>query len=355
MFGISIFLNEHITEETKSYIKQAKELGAKGIFSSIHIPENDASLYKERLKDLGAIAKSLNLDLMVDISKDALDKAGFDFNNLSVLKEIGITGLRMDYGIDTNIIAKASKEMKIALNASTLTDEFVDDLKKHNANFLSFEMWHNYYPREDTGLDEEFFLQMNNKLKKEGFKVVAFITGDEILRGPIFKGLPTLETHRDKTPYFAFIDLINNYFVDYVYIGDCKASLKTLTKINDYIYTNCISLDCKVIDDNEEIKKFFISSHQNRPDFSKKVIRSANARFLKIPFIKPNNNIEREKGSITIDNVSYGRYTGELQICKEKLPLDSRVNVVAKVIEDDLPLLSLIKANTKYKLNEVQK
>ena len=94
-------------------------------------------------------------------------------------------------------------------------------------------------------------------------------------------------------------------------------------------------------------------SHKNRPDFSKKVIRSANARFLKIPFIKPKNNIERKIGSITIDNASYGRYMGEVQICKENLPSDTRVNVVANVIEEDIPLLSLIKSNTKYKLNEV--
>lgn len=353
MLGISVFLNEPIKEKTKYYIKQAKELGAKGIFSSIHIPENDACLYKERLKDLGAIAKSLNLDLMIDISQDALDKVGFSFNDLSSIKDIGITGLRIDYGINTDIIAKASKEMTIALNASTLTDEFIEELKNYNANFSSFEMWHNYYPREDTGLDEEFFLQMNNKLKKQGFKVIAFIPGDEILRAPIFKGLPTIESHREKTPYFAFIDLINNYDVDYAYIGDSRASLKTLTKISDYISTNCISLDCKVIEDNEEIKNFVITSHQNRADFSKKVIRSANARFLKIPFIKPKNNIERKIGSVTIDNASYGRYTGEVQICKEDLPLDNRVNVIAKVIEEDIPLLNLIKANTKYKLNEV--
>ena len=44
---------------------------------------------------------------------------------------------------------------------------------------------------------------------------------------------------------------------------------------------------------------------------------------------------------------------GEVQICKENLPSDTRVNVVANVIEEDIPLLSLIKSNTKYKLNEV--
>ncbi len=353
MFGISVFLNEPITNETKKYISLAKEMGAKGIFSSIHIPENDASLYKERLTNLANIAKDLELNLMVDISQDALQKAGFSFDNLSELKSIGITGLRMDYGISSEIIAKASKEITIALNASTLTEDFINELKQHNANFSSFEMWHNYYPREDTGLDNDFFLSMNKSLKEEGFKVVAFVPGDKILRGPIFKGLPTLEDHRQTSTYFGFIDMVNNYLVDDVYIGDPQVTFETFKKINNYINTQTISLNCKVIEDDNDIKNFVMCSHENRPDFSKKVIRSANARFLKIPFIKPKNNLERTIGSVTIDNASYGRYMGETQICKENLPSDSRVNIIAYVIEEDIPLLSLIKANTKYKLNEV--
>ncbi len=440
MFGISVFLSEPITNETKEYIKLAKHMGVNGIFSSIHIPENDSKLYKERLKSLANISKDLGLNLMIDISKDALEKAGFSFENLSELKNIGVTGLRMDYGISSEIISKASKEMTIALNASTLTKDFIDELKYYKADFSAFEMWHNYYPREDTGLDNEFFFKTNKFLKSEGFKIVAFVPGDKILRAPIFKGLPTLEEHRQTTTYFSFIDMATNYLVDSVYIGDPEISLETFKKINEWINTktmslNCsviendneiknfvmcsfvpgdkilraplfkglptleehrqtttyfsfidmatnylvdsvyigdseisletfkkinewintktISLNCSVIENDNEIKNFVMCSHKNRPDFSKKVIRSANARFLKIPFIKPKNNIERKIGSITIDNASYGRYMGEVQICKENLPSDTRVNVVANIIEEDIPLLSLIKSNTKYKLNEV--
>lgn len=353
MFGISVFLSEPITDKTKEYISLAKQMGAKGIFSSIHIPENDASLYKDRLTSLANISKELGLNLMVDISEDALQKAGFSFENLSQLKNIGVTGLRMDYGISADIISKASKEMTIALNASTLTQDFINELKQHNANMSAFEMWHNYYPREDTGLDNDFFLKTNKFLKDEGFKVVAFIPGDKILRGPIFKGLPTLEDHRQTSTYFSFIDMSSNYLVDSVYIGDPEISLETFKKINEWLNNKTICLDCNIIETNQEIKNFIMCLHINRPDFSKKVIRSANARFFKPPFITPKNNVERKIGSVTIDNTNYGRYMGEVQICKEDLPSDTRVNVVANIIKEDLPLLSLIKANAKYKLNEV--
>ncbi len=353
MLGISVFLNEPITNETKDYINLAKQMGAKGIFSSIHIPENNVSLYKERLTDLGKITKDLNLSLMVDISKDSLNKAGFSFNNLSNLKEIGVTGLRMDYGISTETIAKASNEITVGLNASTITKEFINDLKKYNANFSSFEMWHNYYPREDTGLDKDFFLSLNKFLKNEGFKVVAFVPGDKILRGPVFKGLPTIEDHRYETTYFSFIDMATNYLVDNVYIGDPEISLESFNKINNWIKTKTIELNCNMIETDPTIKNFVLGFHQNRPDFSKKVIRSANARFLQIPFISPNNNIKRKIGSVTIDNVNYGRYTGEIQICKENLDSDDRVNVIGNIVEEDISLLSLIKSNVKFQLKEV--
>ena len=45
MYGISIYLNEDVTEEVKQYIRRMHEIGFKGIFSSIHIPEDDSELY----------------------------------------------------------------------------------------------------------------------------------------------------------------------------------------------------------------------------------------------------------------------------------------------------------------------
>ena len=53
----------------------------------------------------------------------------------------------------------------------------------------------------------------------------------------------------------------------------------------------------------------------------------------------PRNNVARSVGTVTIDNVDYGRYMGELQIDLCPLPADPRINVVAQVCEPDLALL----------------
>ncbi|MDM5143392.1 hypothetical protein ICE98_00463 [Lactococcus lactis] len=121
MYGYSIFMNRDLNEKTYLYIDKMTNHGFKGIFTSMHIPEDEVSLYKKRLMDLGKRAKENHLKLMVDISGQALEKAGFSINRLKELQELGVTGLRMDYHISNETIAQVSQELTVSLNASTIT------------------------------------------------------------------------------------------------------------------------------------------------------------------------------------------------------------------------------------------
>lgn len=94
---------------------------------------------------------------MVDISGEALKRAGFSLEDLTPLKAIGVTGLRMDYHISNQQIADWSHQLKISLNASTITPNDIDELKEAAADFSQIEAWHNYYPRLETGLDKEWY------------------------------------------------------------------------------------------------------------------------------------------------------------------------------------------------------
>lgn len=121
MYGFSIFMNTDLDETKRSYIKKMANSSFKGIFTLMHIPEDDVNLYKKRLTDLGKIAQSLHLKLMVDISGDALNRSSFSFENLEELKAIGVTGLRMDYHISNDTISKASQVITISLRAPLIT------------------------------------------------------------------------------------------------------------------------------------------------------------------------------------------------------------------------------------------
>ena len=96
MFGVSVFLGDELTIETRNYLQRMKDSGFEGVFSSLHIPEEDASQYVTRLKMLGQWTQELKMQLMIDISGDALKRIGFSFDRPEEMLDIGITGLRMD-------------------------------------------------------------------------------------------------------------------------------------------------------------------------------------------------------------------------------------------------------------------
>lgn len=349
MLGFSVFLGEDLTPDTQAYIKNMKDQGFTGMFTSLHIPEDDATKYATRLTDLGKLAKELELNLMVDISTKALNSIGLDVQtDLLEIKKMGITGLRMDYGIPMETIATISNELTVGLNASTLTENDVERLKKHHANFEQMELWHNYYPRPETGLAREHFIKKNNWLHDLGFSVVAFIPGDEQLRGPLFKHLPTLEEHRTAHPLAAAIDLLDECQVDAVYVGDPCLSHDTRQQFLSYFTQTTMSL--MVTETIETHAQLFIGTHTNRIDDARDVIRSQEARFKEIPLIEPENTTTRSLGSVTLDNTNYARYMGELQLCKTSLPADPKVNVVATIIPEHRDLINYIKPGQHFTL-----
>ena len=65
---------------------------------------------------------------------------------------------------------------------------------------------------------------------------MAFIPGDGKRRGPLFKGLPTIEEHRTLTTFAAYLDFYHHPSVDKIFIGDptiCQLSAKQFAYFKD--------------------------------------------------------------------------------------------------------------------------
>lgn len=349
MLGVSVFLGEELSEETKDYLVTMKNIGFKGIFSSLHIPEDDSTQYLKRLITLGKWSNKLGMELMVDISGSALTKIGLSFDDPAGIIATGITGLRMDYGISNQVIADLSQVMKISLNASTITDKDVAELRAAGADFQQLEAWHNYYPRPETGLAKADFIAKNSWLKQLGFRVMAFVPGNAELRGPLFESLPTLEKHRHLHPVAAAIELFKDCLVEDVYIGDPKIDTKTQRQFDVYFNKDRLLLFATP-EKQSAYTQTVLGNHQNRWDPARDVLRSADARFKKIGTILPEAPKPRPKGSITLDNQLYGRYMGEIQVVVRQLPTDEKVNVVAQVIPADTPLLDWCSAGQPFEI-----
>ncbi len=355
--GISVFVGMNYSlEENKQFILSAKEYGFSGVFTSLHIPEANYEKAIEEFKELASLCSSLNMNIIADISPRAFTYLGADMNNLKVLKDMGIYGVRVDFGFTPEEIASFTRNpygLKVEINASTVSGRFFSELNKFNPDYTKFQACHNYYPRLNTGISLETFKKKNEMLKSYGMKISAFVPSLINKRGPIFEGLPTLEVHRFIEPQVSAKELFA-LGMDAVFFGDSIPSEKELKAVGA-LQEDVIELRVEMFDACPiERNIVFGSCHVNRPDAAEDVIRSTNSRETlgKEDIIKPYNNIERKVGYVTIDNKDYLRYSGELQICKKALSMDKRVNVVGKVIEEDVFLLKYIEDETKFILVE---
>ena len=335
MIGISFYLNDPLAEER---IELAGKMNVKRAFTSLHIPEESGDL-ANRAMVLLQCAKDAGIEVYADVSLKTPGHLGLD--SLFDLKSLGVRGLRLDDFFEPELILKLGAEFKLALNASILFEDDIRALLEGGLKAGQLLAWHNFYPRIETGLSDWFFQRQNELFKKYGIPVSAYIPGDGEKRGPLFEGLPTLEEHREMDPFLAALELIH-YGVGDVYIGDPEVSEDLLRKLIDFDTGHTIEI---------RIEGFQEGEFKLRPDFSRDVLRFMDTRSVEP--ILPENTSERWLGSITRDNDGYGRYRGEVQIALCDMPADERVNVVGKVVEEDIVYLSYLKPGQKVKFIHV--
>lgn len=347
MYGISVFPGMGIEiDENLDYIKMASIRGAKYIFTSLHIPEAEYGLVEDEFIKILEQGKMSNMKVIVDTSKEY-------FNRFNWGKYKNII-LRLDFGFSDEEIVEISRLYSIQLNASTIDCENMENLIKLGIQTSNLSISHNYYPRIETGISLELLRKRNDYFKSLKIEVMAFVASSNIKRGPLYEGLPTVEDHRDINILVAAQELLIEG-CDIVLIGDSIGSIKeldSLCKLEEVrdIDKNTILLPVSTYQMSGCERVIFEGTHRERMDSSDYVVRSSESRLVKkqnnLSIIKK-NTIDREMGSITIDNSEYQRYEGELQICKRDLKSDERVNVVGKV-EDEGRLVSRILSRSKF-------
>ncbi len=357
--GISVYAGlDYPLEDNLNYIAQAASAGFKRIFTSLHIPETNFQIAVREFRQLLECANLYNMSVVADISPNAFQYLGISADNLKALAQLGIRQIRLDYGFKPEIIAKYTNNqygIKIELNASTLSHSFLNEIIANGANIKNLSASHNFYPRQNTGLSITSMLNKNNILKSFGIESAAFVSlPSGSRRGPLFEGLPSLECGRHISPH-VMIQLLYLIGTDQVYIGDAIASLGVLNSLGK-LDKNVVEL---AIDSSYfNIKPYdslLLQVHTNRPDSAEDVIRSQESRLVLAEntyvnnHIEPQNTVRRNRGSVTLDNIGYLRYMGELQVCRKELPADSRINVIGQIRADWLILLDYIGDSQKFK------
>ena len=183
-------------------------------------------------------------------------------------------------------------------------------------------------------------------LHQAGIQVGAFVPSQGKQRGPLFEGLPTMETHRlwhtDRAArHMAALGIDSVFLSDSLPLPD---ELKTVGQLPD----DEVVLRAQLFTDDAIQQELLCHTFTAREDEARDAIRAQESRGLLNGIVEPENNKERRRGAITIDNKDYLRYMGELEIIKKSQPADKRINVVGRVSECELFMLKYITPERKF-------
>lgn len=357
--GVSVYVGlDHTPEANRDFLRLARRYGYNRIFTSLHIPEADSSAIARQFRGLLAEASELGFQITADISPRTFNLLGLNTVDLTGFRELGITALRLDFGFGPDEITRFTRAsgLEIEINASTLTAKLLHAIRKAGADLSRLRACHNYYPRPETGLSFALFAERSAMLRDYSIPVTAFIPSLRNPRGPIYAGLPTLESHRGLGPVQAAKELMACRLVDGIIFGDSLAAEEELAAVAA-LDPFCLELQVTVSPDLSAAERaiLFAHRHTNRTDPGAYAIRSQESRTLCDTVITPRNLQCRERGSVTIDNESYRRYMGELQVIVTPLPGDEKTNVVAQIIPEELFLLNYIGPGDSFRFKEATK
>lgn len=344
MFGKSVYLSTFEGDK-----EQLRKENTALYFTSLHISEEFDENYRQRAEELFSILKEKNATVIADVSPKGLKNLKME----SIQEFVAFVGnviIRCDYGFTREEILALAKSVPVALNASTNDFELAKLLKAQGAKVYAI---HNFYPRPETGLDEEFFRERNEALRQMGMEPAAFITGDGALRGPICEGLPTLEAHRYLPPYVQYALLRLQEGVSLIMTGDPQLSEVQSQMIERLEQDGILEIPVRVEEAYQDILDKVWTVRQDSPRWVARLLESREYSCFGT-HIEPNNCVERPRGSITIDNERYLRYSGEIQVVKEDLPLCDKVNVIGEVLPEYLALLDLLKRGGKFRFISLQ-
>lgn len=312
-----------------------------GVFVSLHMEEEQDDNYNEEILKLCKRLHEKNCQVIADISKHTLAQLNTDIKTL--VRNCHLYAVRTDYGFSPDEMADIAKDSTLVLNASTMPLKEILKIREYG-NVLAM---HNFYPRKETGLDEDHFLEINRSLKENNIKVLAFIPG-KIKRGPLYEGLPTLEKQRFQNVFINYVEMRKRYDVDQVFLSEPGLDEDEKRRIVLFEEDNIITLP---VDLDDRYRHLLGNVYTNRIDSPSSLIRIRESREYSRSngsVTEPDNTVERKAGLITIDNSLYKRYCGELQITKKDYPWDEKVNVIGRIKEEYLDLLKLIERGDRF-------
>ncbi|RRD44097.1 DUF871 family protein [Buchananella hordeovulneris] len=312
------------------------------VFVCLHMGEEAAAPdYQEQVAHMCRTLHEWGAVILADVAGRTLEYFQAP-DLLTVAQRLELDVVRIDYGVEVEHIRALLGKHRLCINASLIDERWFEVLR---ADMCAT---HNYYPRPETGLDLEQLAEPTARLQAADLEVLSFISGEGELRGPVGAGLPTVEAHRHLPPYVAYLDLALRGRQDGIIVGDYAISPAQIALIADYRATGVISLPVHLDQSVAQLAGQEVTLRADTPAGLFRIMESREyaSKGTDVPVGQTG---PRPRGSITVDNLTYPRYTGEMQIMRRDYPADSRVNVVGRVADGYELLLDLLAPGQRCK------
>ncbi|MGL4656183.1 MAG: DUF871 domain-containing protein [Sarcina sp.] len=353
--GISVYPNHTSIEENIAYIELAAKYGFARIFTCLlSAADKEVEEIVAEFKGMVDVANKHGMEVIADLDPTVFNKLEASITDLSVFKEMGLAGIRLDMGFsgsEESIMSYNKHGLKIELNVSNGT-KYVDNILSYQANLQNIYGCHNFYPHVYTGLSYDHFIKCSEQFKELGVRTAAFVNSPTAEFGPwpVSEGLCTLEEHRNLPITVQAKHLFATEAIDDVIIANSFASeeeLKALSELNKEMLEFTVELNSEIRD----IEKTIVLDefHYNRGDNSEYMARSTQSRvkYKGTPF-PAYNTPDIKRGDILIDSDLYSRYAGELQVALKDMKNYGKTNVVGHIVEEEIFLLDYIKPWSKF-------
>ncbi|EJO5346924.1 DUF871 domain-containing protein [Clostridium botulinum] len=353
--GISVYPSNSDSEKIKEYIDLAAKYGFKRIFTClISSEEMEIDHLVSKFKDIVQFANKKGMEVVADVEPDVFKRVKTSYSDLSIFKDIGLYGIRLDLGfsgIEESIMSFNKFGIKIELNMSNGT-KYIDNILTYKPNLENILGCHNFYPHRYTGLSYKHFIKCSKQFKELGVRTAAFVSSKEAKYGPwpVSEGLSTLEIHRELPIEVQAKHLFATGLIDDVIIGNAFASeeeLKALSKINK----NMLEFNVDLVDKVPELERriIFDEFHFNRGDVSDYLVRSTQSRVkYKGHNFEAFNTVDIRRGDILIESSLYKRYAGELQIALKDMKNSGKTNVVGRIRDEEIFLMDYLEPWQKF-------
>lgn len=353
--GISLYPGQGIPrEESTAIIEAAAASNLNQLFISLPEYPGDLGDIKGELAVILKAARQHNMEVIANLTPATMAELDLQELSPSRFRMWGIKNIRLAEGFSPADIAQLSQNhqgVRVVLNASTVTHKLLSALMEYKANFRQIDALHSFYPRQGTGLSEEFLVGKTMLLHKAGIPVGAFVPGQNRCDSLQNAAYTTLENHRQESTSLAARHLVA-LGIDRVFLGNLpqpgdKAELSFLGSLSD----KAVTLSAVWRTDNPVERQHLAQIFTARQDVAQNAVRAMEGVNLlreKGTGIMPQLPQPRPLGAITIDNDYNHPYTGEVQICRLAQEPDKGVNVAAQIDAKEVNLIEYISPGRKF-------